>query len=325
MQDLTLLYNLREDFPEKELVHPDISADWDIFETIVLLKDGLTSIGFNVESIPYNSTNIKYILKSPKMVFNICEMHGGAYREAIIPSLLELFHIPYVFSQPDVMLKTLDKNLCNLVVEQLGIRVPSWYYLLSEAQLEDLKRLREYPYIIKLSHEGSGIGISDASVAYDYNELCEKVKSMLEVFKRPLIVQKFIDGIEATIGIAGSTVSPVVFQLVEVQLLGSLVYGISEKENSHTKAHYSPLKNMKIEHSVIEISKKIYSKLNCRDAARIDFRIDKTTLQPYFIEINPLPHLHPIIGDFCRSASMANFSYEDTLRLIMSSALERNK
>jgi D-alanine-D-alanine ligase len=252
-------------------------------------------------------------------------MYGGAYREALIPSLLELFNIPYVFSQPDVMLKTLDKNLCNFVVEQFGIKVPNWYYLLNETQLEGLQTLKAYPYIVKLSHEGSGIGISNASIVHDYQELCERVKLMFETYKRPLIVQKFIEGIETTIGVAGSITNPTIFQLVEVELLDSLVYGISEKENSHIKTNYIPLKNEKLESQVNEIAKIIYTKLNCQDAARIDFRIEKGTLQPYFIEINPLPHLHPIIGDFCRSASMANFSYESTLNLIMSSALQRIK
>lgn len=323
-KELILLYNLRQDFPKTEIVHPDISADWDIPETIELLKSGLTAIGFNVDGITYNSTNIDYVLRSKKLVFNICEMYGGAYREALIPSLLGLFNIPYVFSQPDVMLKTLDKNLCNFIVEQFGVRIPSWHYISNETQLVELRNLKAYPYIVKLSHEGSGIGISNASIVYDYQGLYERAKFMFDIYKRPLLVQKFIEGIEATIGVTGSVKNPIVFQLVEIQLLDSMVYGISEKENSHIKANYAPLKNEKIESQITEIAKTIYTMLNCQDAARIDFRIEKGTLQPYFIEINPLPHLHPIIGDFCRSASMANYSYESTLNLIMSSALQRN-
>lgn len=321
--NLILLHNLRKDFLQSDIIHPDISADWDIPETINFLSKGLESIGYSVSSIPYHPSIISELQNFNGIVFNICEMYGGVYRESLIPSLCELLNIDYVFSQPDVMLKTLDKNLCNFLVNQMGINVPDWYYISQEAEFIKLKSLSSYPYIVKLSHEGSGIGISNKSIVYDYKELLEQTNYIIETYKRPIIIQKYISGIETTIGIAGDVQTPIAFKLVEIELLDSLVYGISEKENSHKKARYLPFQNEKIEALVSFASKLIYKNLNCRDAARLDFRIEKDTMIPYFIEINPLPHLHPKIGDFCRSALMANYSYESLLNIIMSSAQKR--
>ncbi|MEN9612430.1 MAG: D-alanine-D-alanine ligase / aminopeptidase [Bacteroidota bacterium] len=305
------------------MVHPDISADWDIPETIHFLSSGLESIGYTVSKVPYTPTIIKELYHFNGIVFNICEMYGGAYREALIPSLCELLDVNYVFSQPDVMLKTLDKNICNFIVKKMGIHVPEWCYVSHIEDLIKLKSLVKYPYIVKPSHEGSGIGISNKAIVYNYQELLDRAKYVIESYQRPIIVQRYIFGTEVTIGIAGTIEHPTVFKLVEIELLDSLVYGISEKENAHHRAKYLPFQNAKIEAEVNNVTKLIYKSLNCRDGARIDFRIEKDTMIPYFIEINPLPHLHPEIGDFCRSASMADYSYESLLNLIMSSAQKR--
>lgn len=321
--NLTLLYNLRRNYPKSRLIHPDISADWDIAETIELLHKGLEAIGFQVEDLSFTPEVINSLEKSRHMIFNICEMYGGSYREALVPALLEIFEIPYVFSQPDVMLKTLDKNLCNHLVKQIGVNVPEWHIITDINDLNFLVSLKLYPYIVKLSHEGSGIGISDNSVVHSYKELCSRVNYLIDNFQQPVIAQQYIEGIETTIGIAGDNSNPTIFKLVEVELLDSCVYGFIEKESAHSKARFHPFNHEKVESQVADMSKLIYARLNCRDAARIDLRLEKKTLKPYFIEINPLPHLHPELGDFCKSAQMAGFSYESLLDLIMKMAIKR--
>ena len=87
----------------------------------------------------------------------------------------------------------------------------------------------------------------------------------------------------------------------------SKVYGYEQKENASTQASYSLSTNDLINKKIIAVSRKIYQVLGCRDAARMDFRFDTTSDMLYFIEVNPLPHLHPDIGDFCRSAYGAGY------------------
>lgn len=321
--NLHILYNLRSDFPAEANIHPDISADWDIPETIQLLHQGLENIGYGVTDMPYKERTPNDIHGFDGIVFNICEMYGGSFREALIPSLCELYNLKYVFSGPDVMHKTLDKNLCNYLVRQTGADVPDWLYFSDLAELGLTHRLHDFPYIVKLCHEGSGIGISDRSVVHDHRELLLTATGVMETFRQPVIIQKYIQGTEATIGIAGDPADPAVFKLIEVELLNSQVYGITEKENSDTRVRYVPFDHKSIEENISNMSRTIYRALGCRDAARIDFRLEKHTMKPYFIEINPLPHLHPVIGDFCRSAKAAGYSYEAMLSLIMGSAQKR--
>jgi D-alanine-D-alanine ligase len=321
---LALLYNLRVNYPHSGVELPnDIDADWDIPETIIHLKEGLSEIGYEVLDIGYDRDTPKILSSLNALIFNICEMHGGSFRESLVPSLCEIFNLLYVFSTPDVMIKTLDKNLCNFLVHQLEVNTPSWIFLNDKSQADRLLSFKNFPYIVKPAHEGSGIGISNKSVVYSFNELRDRVSFILERYQRPVIVQEFIEGLELTVGVVGNGLQTKVFKPIEITLNDSLVYGYQEKENSQTKASYAPFNNKQIEFEIETKSKIIYNGLGCRDAARIDYRFDIKNNKLHFIEINPLPHLHPEIGDFCRSASAAGYSYQALLSAIMNSAKER--
>lgn len=322
IKEITLLYNLREHFPTSEEIHPDISADWDIPETIELLANCIANLGFSVKKRNYDDSTIEYLTNYKGLVFNICEMVGGSYREALVPSLCELLNTNYIFSEPDVMLKTLDKNICNFLVTQMGINVPKWSFVKNVEQLNKIE-FNNFPYILKLSHEGSGIGISDKSIVENYSSLIENSQEMFKAFKRPIIVQEYIEGVELTIGVIGANDNPEPLGLIEVLLHNSKVYGISQKENSSTEATYRLFENEKAINKIEKDSKIIYSLLGCQDAARLDFRLQEGTGIPYFIEINPLPHLHPIIGDFCRSAKAVGMSYPKLIGKIISNATSR--
>lgn len=322
--ELRLIYNLRSGHPGKKDDAPfDVDADWDIPDTIYHLEKALEEIGFNVIDICCDREIVTKLAASDSLVFSICEMVGGAYREALIPSLCEILAIPYVFSSPDVMVKTLDKNLSNLVVQQSKVNVPDWFYIKSIKDLETLDCLSKYPYIVKPALEGSGMGISDLSVLYSYSELLNRVNYTISTYKQPVLVQRYIDGIELTVGILGDEKAVEVLAPIEVNLPHSKVYGYEQKENSDRLAIYSKVTDAFINKEITNASRIVYQSLGCRDAARIDFRFDTASGKLYFIEVNPLPHLHPGIGDFCRSAYGAGYSYEELIEKICNYAISR--
>ena len=72
-----------------------------------------------------------------------------------------------------------------------------------------------------------------------------------------------------------------------------------------------------------EYSLKAFKVLECRDFARVDFRIaaDGT---PYFLEINPLAGLNPRSSDLVIMSGLVNFKYQDLIGSILDAALKRN-
>lgn len=313
-----LLYNLRENFPyDSEQQSMDISADWDIPETIELLSNGLRNIGLEIEEVEVGYPFNLDILKTNQPIISICEMKGGPFRESLIPSACELLDIPYLFSTPDVMHLTLDKNLCNYLVKSFGINVPNWHMVTSQNKDSFYKDLKNYPYIVKPSHEGSGIGISNDSVVESLEALKQQIEQIFSIYQQPVMVQEYIAGHEVTIGVIGDGTSTTPLTPIEMDLKGNKVYGHHAKENSASQIIVQAMDNGKQYLEVQRNAKEVHSLLGCKDCSRIDFRVNQDG-QLFFIEINPLPHLHPVIGDFCRSGIASGYSYEELLKNVVS-------
>jgi len=291
-----LFYNLRDDFERKDGEPVDILADFDIPTTINLIKSGLQSSCISVADLHDPILLLdKKIQDQIDIVFSICEMKGYRFRESIVPSLCELIKKPYVFSPPDTLLLSLDKNLCNFVVRQSGCQVPEWVTITDVRQL-DAYQLPSKPWIVKPSAEGSGMGLSDDSVMFQFDDLTQKIQYLVNLYQQPVIVQEYLPGREFTVGV--------------VESKGTLI---------PTKAMEN---EPQLENEIIKIAKKSFRSIRCRDIARVDIRLDRND-NPHFLEINPLPHLHPEIGDVCRSAKASGFEYRTLLNTILENAIDR--
>ncbi|HZU35092.1 MAG TPA: D-alanine--D-alanine ligase, partial [Gemmataceae bacterium] len=66
----------------------------------------------------------------------------------------------------------------------------------------------------------------------------------------------------------------------------------------------------------------VYRALGCQDVSRIDFRLRGDT--PYFLEVNPLPGLHPVSSDLVIMAGLCGWTYPQLIGTILQSAVERH-
>ena len=64
--------------------------------------------------------------------------------------------------------------------------------------------------------------------------------------------------------------------------------------------------------------------LGCRDGGRVDIRCDAQG-QPHFLEVNPLPGLHPQHSDLPILCGYVGISYVDLIDRIVRSARRRIK
>jgi D-alanine-D-alanine ligase len=70
-----------------------------------------------------------------------------------------------------------------------------------------------------------------------------------------------------------------------------------------------------------ELSLKVFAALECRDFARVDFRLDATG-DPVFLEINPLPTFAPD-GSFGILAELEGYSLSEMLGRCVAAGLVR--
>ncbi|MBF0467879.1 MAG: hypothetical protein HQK61_03195 [Desulfamplus sp.] len=188
--------------------------------------------------------------------------------------------------------------------------------------------------------------------------LTQRCTQLLEEFKQPVLVEKFLPGREFTVGIAGTGKDARVLGTMEILLLEQAekgVYSFVNKEDWKKRVAYrplisaspktalspaSPISSVKstspkipanektppaVDSLVFEVEKlalESWKVLECRDGGRIDIRCDENGI-PCFIEVNPLAGLRPGYSDLPVLCSFFNISYLELIRLILDSASKR--
>ena len=101
------------------------------------------------------------------------------------------------------------------------------------------------------------------------------------------------------------------------------IYSYNTKTNYVENITYT-LPEKEISDKVCKLALKSWRVLGCKDAGRIDIRLDENG-EPNFIEVNPLAGLNKETSDLPILARMNGFSYEFIIESIMNSAKKRYK
>jgi D-alanine-D-alanine ligase len=102
------------------------------------------------------------------------------------------------------------------------------------------------------------------------------------------------------------------------------IYSYVAKERCEELVHYVPYLKGSLLKQLEQLALKSYFALECRDAARVDIRCDAKNV-PSFLEINPLPGLHPTHSDLPMIATQEQMSYQELIGTIINIALSRLK
>jgi D-alanine-D-alanine ligase len=100
-------------------------------------------------------------------------------------------------------------------------------------------------------------------------------------------------------------------------------YSYVNKERCEDLVEYRMV-NEPLTHKAQEIALKAWQGLGCRDAGRVDLKVDSHGT-PNLIEVNPLAGLHPAHSDLPILCQAVGISYCLLIGKIMASALKRAK
>ena len=319
-----LTYDLRDAWLEAGYSEMD-TAEFDRPDTIDHIADTLTSLGYQVDRIGHLQQLARRLVAGDRwdLVFNICEgMHGWG-REAQVPALLDAYQIPYVFSDPLVCALTLHKGMTKDVVRAAGVATPDFVVIHELGSVRNVKL--PYPLFAKPVAEGTGKGVSSESKIKNAEELHAVCRSLLAEHRQPVLVERFLPGREFTVGILGTGRKAGAIATLEINLLPDAdaeVYSYRNKENCEELVEYKLLEEGKLRGRVESLALRAWRALGCRDAGRIDVRVDHDGA-PNFIEVNPLAGLHPQHSDLPIMASMVGMDYRTLISGIMNSAKVR--
>jgi D-alanine-D-alanine ligase len=323
-----LTYDLRAEYLAAGYGEEE-TAEFDRADTIEAIESALQKLGHQCDRIG-NVFNLVQRLAAGnrwELVFNIAEGLQGPARESQVPFLLDLYEIPYTFSDPVVMALALDKSLAKLKVRNANLPTPDSVIIRT---LDDLRSVNlRFPLFAKPLAEGTGKGVSTVSKVADEQALRQTCADLLCRYRQPVLVETFLPGREFTVGILGTNGDAEVVGTVEVVLLEGAeaeAYSYVNKERCEELVEYRLVHSQqdKEVRQAEEIALAIYQLMGCRDAGRVDLRSNALGT-PEFIEINPIAGMHPLHSDLPIICSKMDIPYEELIRRIICSATKRLK
>jgi D-alanine-D-alanine ligase len=321
-----LTYDLRSEYKAQGYKDEDI-AEFDSDETIAALEETIKRLGHKTDRIG-NVRSLCSLLAAGQrweLVFNIAEGLSGRFRESEIPALLEIYKIGYTFSDPLVCAITLDKGWAKQIARSWGIPTPDFVMIEKLSQLKDVNL--NWPLFAKPVAEGTSKGIDQNCRLDNPKQLKKLCEYLLARYNQPVLVEEFLPGREFTVGVLGSGDDAYVLGVMEITMADSrkeAIYCYTAKEQCETLVKYLPCNNGPLYDQIVQMALKAYRVFQCRDAARVDFRCDRLG-NPSFLEINPLPGLHPTHSDLPMIATQQGISYTELIGKILNSAFSRLK
>ena len=140
----------------------------------------------------------------PTIVFNLMEAFAdiGVFDQNVV-SYLELLRVPYTGCNPRGLTLSRDKALARKLLAYHRIPSPDFTVVPLNRKPVLPKKLT-YPLIVKSLTYESSIGISQASVVANEEQLIKRVKYIHDTILTPAIVEQFIDGRELYVGVLGN-------------------------------------------------------------------------------------------------------------------------
>ena len=229
-----ITFNLKQ---KKDDENEDEQAEYDSIGTIEAISEAIGKTGCETifleadTSLPQKLQNL-----NPDIVFNIAEGKGGRGREAQVPSILNLYSIPFTGSDETTLCVALDKGLTKRIVKSCRIKTPV-FFVWKNKDTEIPANLR-FPVIVKPNAEGSSKGILGNTIAGSRKELINLLHEKLDRYNQPLLIEEYIQGREFTVGILGNGSEKHIFRPMEIIISPEGNPDKSKVYSFHVKTNY---------------------------------------------------------------------------------------
>lgn len=242
------------------------------------------------EKIPVDLNDFSISIGDEKItfdgVFNI--LHGSPGEDGKLAGYFDMLNIPYTTCDQLTSAITMNKGYTKAIVQDIPELNVAQSLQLFENSKKNLKKIEselKLPLFIKPNNGGSSIGMSKVKT---WEELPEALDKAFAEDKQ-VLVEEFVSGREFSIGVFRGKGEITVLPATEI---------VSSKEFFDYEAKYvagvteeiTPGRmNQEEIDRVGRVVTKVYEKLNCKGAVRIDYFLENETGKLYFIEINTVP------------------------------------
>ena len=233
-----------------------------------LMRNGYRAIAIDVDR------DIAERLRREAAEVGFIALHGRWGEDGTIQGLLEIIGIPYTGTGVLGSALAMDKAVMKLVLE--GLDVPTPEYVICKSPSDATLPL---PFVVKPAREGSTIGIS---IVKDEKEKQQALTGAFG-FDSKLVVERYVEGREITVGIVNGTALPI----VEVKPASGF-YDFTAKYTKGMTDYLVPAAlDPQIEEKAFDQAMRIWNHCELAGCVRIDMLLDGKT--PSVIDVNTSP------------------------------------
>jgi len=245
----------------------------------------------------------------------IC-LHGRFGEDGTVQGLLELLGLPYVGSGVLASALAMDKVMSKRLFAAAGLRSPEYVALTmsDKVDVDGIVAAFGEKSVVKPANEGSSVGMTIVHRAADLPAAIEKAFEHDDC----VLVERFVDGVEVTVGVLGNE-DPFVLPTLEIVPKHEF-YDYESKYVPGMSTHIIPARVSEVARTESQrLSVAAHRVLGCRGMSRADTIVaeDGTV---YLLEVNTIPGMTStsLLPDAARAAGI---EFPDLCALLVGYAL----
>lgn len=295
-------------------------TEFDVVSTLREMGHDVEILGLDDDLTPLRQAIIE---RKPQVVFNLLEEFSGVvtYDSAIV-SFLELKRQPYTGCNPRGLLLSKDKALCKKIFS--FHRIPSPHFTVFPIGRKVVRPSKlKFPIFVKSVIDDASLGISQASVVNNDEELAARVAFVHEHTQADALAEEFIEGRELYVGVIGNKrlqtlpIWELKFTKSDAPIIATRKVKWDRNYQAKVGVETGPALDLTEaqQRQIQRLCKRVFQSLDLTGYARMDLRL-RPDGRVFVLEANANPNL-AYGEDFAESAEVAGISYEELLNKII--------
>lgn len=210
-------------------------------------------------------------------------------------------------------------------LKNLGIKTANFFTAIPD-QFKSKKDLPiSFPLFLKPIDAANGNGIDDLSYVTNFIEFENKVASLFEEFKLPVLVEEYLDGKEYTVSVIQSSTGKLIVSPIEIEPLKSTngLRILGQKAKIDDSEELKSVQDIAIRTKLIKLATDSFYGLGARDYGRIDIKTNRNG-ECYFMEANLVPGMSKDSSYFPKACEIANnLSYDEVVAFMLEKGINR--
>ncbi len=308
----------REFFPTEEAYLAEAEVEKRAMDVVAELeKLGIPAKGYPGDA--YFMTNL--LVDQPDMVLNLVDtLRGKDALQTSVPAALELVNTPYTGAGLPGLVIGNDRNLVKQMM--LANQIPTPPYQFIQRRGTTIEERLGLPLIVKLNESGGSVGIDNHAVKPTREAAQAQVDELIGTYKSPVIVEKFIDGLEITAIVLEDYQKKHVFlgqKVFKFKPDGKHSFTSLESYEVKNSYHYQLVNDQKLAQKITRFAEKAFTVLHNHDYAKFDIRVETDNGEPYFIDANPNTAFGPSMGlPLTEVLALYHIAFSDVLASLIS-------